>query len=111
MLSKIKFTWINSVFYPDNKCIQIFDSESFKKYTGKIITYKGNSNTLQLTYDSTRLCNKLQCVSTAKDGSDDNKPLSTIFNLFTFKMITVLISMEYMKVKHCQIIGFMMKIV
>ena len=53
MLSKIKSTWINSVFYPDNKCIQIFDSESFKKYTGKIITYKGNSNTLQL--DSTSM--------------------------------------------------------
>lgn len=74
MLSKIKSTWTNSVFYPDNKCIQIFDSESFKKDTGKVITYKGNSNTLQLTYDSTNLCNKLQCVSVAKDGSNDKNP-------------------------------------
>lgn len=74
MLSKIKSTWSNSVFYPDNKCIQIFSMDAFKKETGKVITYKGNTNSVQLSYDSTNLVNKLYCISDAKDGSDSNNP-------------------------------------
>lgn len=71
MLSKIKSTWSDSVFYPDNKCIQIFSMDAFKKDTGKVITYKGNTNSVQLSYDSTSLVNKLYCVSDKKDNSND----------------------------------------
>lgn len=71
MLSKIKAAWSDSVFYPDNKCIQIFSMDAFKKDTGKFITYKGNTNNVQLNYDSTNLINKLYCVSDKKDNSND----------------------------------------
>lgn len=71
MLSKITSTWDNAIYYPDNKCIQIFSADEFRKYTQKVVTYKGNSDTIQLSYDATNLVNKLYCVS---DNGDDNKP-------------------------------------
>lgn len=72
MLSKITSTWSNAIITFDNKKIKVYNADNFYVDSSKVITYLGNSNNVQLTYDSTSLVNKLYCTS---DGSgDDSTP-------------------------------------
>lgn len=71
MLSKITSTWSNAIVTFDNKKIKVFNSDDYYHDDGEVITYLGNSNNVQLNYDSTNLVNKLYCIA---DASDNNKP-------------------------------------
>lgn len=71
MLSKITSTWSNAIITFDNKKIIVYNSDNYYQDKGNVITYLGNTNQVQLTYDSTNLVNKLYCIS---DNGDDNKP-------------------------------------
>lgn len=71
MLSKITSTWSNAIITFDNKKIIVYSSDDYYQDKGNVITYLGNTNQVQLTYDSTNLVNKLYCIS---DSGDDNKP-------------------------------------
>lgn len=71
MLSKITSTWSNAIIGFDNKKIIVYNSDNYYQDKGNVITYLGNTNQVQLTYDSTNLVNKLYCIS---DNGDDNKP-------------------------------------
>lgn len=71
MLSKIRSTWSNSVISFDNKKIKVYNQDNFYHDDGKVITYLGNTNQVQLNYDSTNLVNKLYCIS---DNGENNKP-------------------------------------
>lgn len=71
MLSKITSTWSNAIIGFDNKKIIVYNSDNYYQDKGNVITYLGNTNQVQLTYDSTNLVNKLYCIS---DSGDDNKP-------------------------------------
>ena len=71
MLSKITSTWSNAIISFDNKKIIVYNSDNYYQDKGNVITYLGNTNQVQLTYDSTNLVNKLYCIS---DNGDDNKP-------------------------------------
>lgn len=77
MLSKITSTWSNAIITFDNKKIKVYNADNFYVDSSKVITYLGNSNNVQLTYDSTSLVNKLYCTS---DGSGDDSTPS--FNPF-----------------------------
>lgn len=72
MLSKIFSTWDNAVFNPDNKNIRICSSDNFYFNEGKVVTYRGNASSVQITYDSTGLTNKVYCESTQKSDTSDN---------------------------------------
>lgn len=71
MLSKIVSTWSNAIIDFDNKKIKVYNSDNYYTDNGKTITYLGNTNQVQLTYDSTSLVNKVYCLS---DNGDNNKP-------------------------------------
>lgn len=71
MLSKITSTWSNAVVDFDNKHIKVYNSDNYYHGDGNVITYLGNSNQVQVSYDSTNLVNKLYCIS---DNGDDDKP-------------------------------------
>lgn len=69
MLSKITSAWDNAVIDFDNKKIIVYNIDDYYVDKGKVITYMGNSTQVQLTYDSTNLCNKLYCIGeTDSDG-------------------------------------------
>lgn len=70
MLSKIVEAWPKAIFWPDNKIIRIYQHDSIAKNLGNRIDYLNNTKEVKLTYDSTGIINKLQCVS--GDKSDDN---------------------------------------
>lgn len=71
MLSKITSTWNNAIISFDNKKIKVYSTDAFYHDDGQVITYLGNSNQIQLTYDSTSLVNKLYCTS---DNGEDGTP-------------------------------------
>lgn len=71
MLSKITSTWSNAIITFDNKRIKVYSTEEYYQDSGNVITYLGNTNQVQLTYDSTNLVNKIYCLS---DNGDNNKP-------------------------------------
>lgn len=71
MLSKITSTWSNAVVDFDNKHIKVYNSDNYYHDDGNVITYLGNSNQVQVSYDSTNLVNKLYCMS---DNGDNNQP-------------------------------------
>lgn len=73
MLSKITSTWNNAIITFDNKKIKVYNSNDYYTDNGKVITYLGNTNQIQLNYDSTNLVNKLYCIADA-GSSDDSKP-------------------------------------
>lgn len=73
MLSKITSTWSNAIISFDNKKIIVYSSEDYYQDKGKVITYLGNTNQVQLTYDSTNLVNKLYCISD-NSGNENSKP-------------------------------------
>lgn len=79
MLSKITSTWSNAVITFDNKKIKVYNADNYYTDNSKVITYLGNSNSIQLTYDSTSLVNKLYCVS---DGSSTEENSTPPFNPF-----------------------------
>lgn len=70
MLSKIVEAWPKAIFWPDNKNIRIYQHDSIAKNLGNRIDYLNNTKEVKLTYDSTGIINKLQCVS--GDKSDDS---------------------------------------
>lgn len=67
MLSKIKDTWPDAVIFPDNKCLKIYNHDSFVKDLGNRIDYLHDTNEVQLTYDCTNLINKLRGIGKPKD--------------------------------------------
>lgn len=71
MLSKITSTWNNAVIDFDNTHIKVYNAENYYHDDGNVITYLGNSNQVQVSYDSTNLVNKLYCVS---ENGDNNQP-------------------------------------
>lgn len=71
MLSKITSTWNNAIITFDNKKIKVYNSNDYYTDNGKVITYLGNTNQIQLNYDSTNLVNKLYCI--ADKGSENDK--------------------------------------
>lgn len=73
MLSKITSTWSNAIITFDNKKIIVYSSDDYYQDKGKVITYLGNTNQVQLTYDSTNLVNKLYCISD-NSGDENSKP-------------------------------------
>lgn len=73
MLSKITSTWSNAIVTFDNKKIIVYSSEDYYQDKGNVITYLGNTNQVQLTYDSTNLVNKLYCISD-NSGDENSKP-------------------------------------
>ncbi|MGX5377562.1 prophage endopeptidase tail family protein [Ligilactobacillus sp. LYQ135] len=74
MLSKITSTWSNAVITFDNKKIKVYNVNDYYKDNGKVITYLGNTNQVQLNYDSTNLVNKLYCLSDNSGDGEDSKP-------------------------------------
>lgn len=71
MLSKITSTWDNAIVDFDNKHIKVYNIDNYYHDDGNVITYLGNSNQVQVSYDSTNLVNKLYCIS---DNGDNNQP-------------------------------------
>lgn len=71
MLSKITSTWDKAIVDFDNKHIKVYNSDNYYHDDGNVITYLGNSNQVQVSYDSTNLVNKLYCIS---DNGDNNQP-------------------------------------
>lgn len=71
MLSKITSAWDNAIVDFDNKHIKVYNSDNYYHDDGNVITYLGNSNQVQVSYDSTNLINKLYCIS---DNGDNNQP-------------------------------------
>lgn len=71
MLSKITSTWDNAIVDFDNKHIKVYNIDNYYHDDGNVITYLGNSNQVQVSYDSTSLVNKLYCIS---DNGDNNQP-------------------------------------
>ena len=82
MLSKIFSTWDNAVFNPDNQNIRIFTTDNFFYNEGKVVTYRGNASSVQISYDSTSLTNKVYCESTQKNDTGDNSNLQYWFDPF-----------------------------
>lgn len=76
MISKITSTWSNAVIDFDNKHIKVYNSDNYYHDDGNVITYLGNSNQVQVSYDSTNLVNKLYCIS---DNGDNDKPAFSPF--------------------------------
>ena len=73
-LSKITDTWSNAVVFPDNKVIQVYEQESFRKNLGGRIDYLHDANDIQLTSESTEIVNQVKAIGKEKDGSDSDKP-------------------------------------
>ncbi|WP_158071184.1 phage tail protein [Lactiplantibacillus plantarum] len=73
-LSKITDTWSNAVIFPDNKVIQVYEQESFRKNLGGRIDYLHDANDIQLTSESTEIVNQVRAIGKEKDGSDSDKP-------------------------------------
>lgn len=73
-LSKITDTWSNAVIFPDNKVIQVYEQESFRKNLGGRIDYLHDANDIQLTSESTEIVNQVKAIGKEKDGSDSDKP-------------------------------------
>ncbi|QLQ50963.1 phage tail protein [Lactiplantibacillus plantarum] len=72
-LSKITDTWSNAVVFPDNKVIQVYEQESFRKNLGGRIDYLHDANDIQLTSESTEIVNQVKAIGKGKDGSDSDK--------------------------------------
>lgn len=73
-LSKITDVWSNAVIFPDNKVIQVYEQESFRKNLGGRIDYLHDANNIQLTSESTEIVNQVKAIGKEKDGSDSDKP-------------------------------------
>ncbi|WND29892.1 prophage endopeptidase tail family protein [Lactiplantibacillus plantarum] len=73
-LSKITDVWSNAIIFPDNKVIQVYEQESFRKNLGGRIDYLHDANDIQLTSESTEIVNQVKAIGKEKDGSDSDKP-------------------------------------
>lgn len=70
-LSTIMEQWPTAVFWPDNKCIRIYEHDTLAKNIGNRIDYLNNTKEIQLSFDSTSIVNQAMCYGKQKDNSGD----------------------------------------
>ncbi|USS94012.1 phage tail protein (plasmid) [Fructilactobacillus ixorae] len=88
-LKKIVEKWPDTIIYPDNRHIVIYQHDEFAKKHGNRLGYMYNSAEFKFSFDSTNITNQVWCIGKAKDkpeGSTDNTPTEYFFDPFLVKL-------------------------
>ena len=74
-LSKIIDTWPNTVIFPKQREINVYEINSFQRNLGHRIDYLHDTNDVQLNSDSTTIVNQVRVTGKQKDNSDKDKSI------------------------------------